>query len=1052
MEKAPASDGMRRVSVDTREGYNAWAATYDATPNFVVAMDSGVFVPLVTAAVADAVAEAAAAAAVQAAAASTSGKVPQAISVLDAGCGTGRVTAAIVDAAVEAMEATGAGSGDDGGIHVDVVGIDFAPGMLAVARERLGSRDGHGRVCWQLGEGDLNVSAETSSWAPEGGCAVVVCALVGEHITDLAATVAALAGATAPGGRLLLSAYHPYMAYRGAEANFRTVDTASGEEIEFRLGAALHGVADYVNAVLDAGLILDCLTEIPFAVSGLDLAAYPAAAKYAPAPSLLIAVATTTMAASAAGAPHRRGGKRLAAAPQAMAPIPLLTLVFLTAMGMTATTVCYVANAAIAYIQQARAAVSGGLPAALSLVAYVGISVAAGLVAAALVKYIAPAAAGSGIPEMKSHLAGVVHAGFLSGRTLGTKFVGLVAAQAAGLSIGKEGPFVHLAAATAAVLFTIPLFAPLYAAGPLRIQLLAAAVAVGVTATFGAPIGAVLFSVEVTATYYFVDNLPKAYYAAVVGLFFVRALAEIPIIDVYKNLALFSTDITQLPYSFPEFVAYAGLGLAAGLMGAGLFLLSRGSSICGPAFLRSAQITWFLNRLLHEDEKTNIERLVSHEEIESLNHILFDLGIYVPIKFVLTTAAVVLPIPSGVFSPVFAYGAAFGRFVGEIMSHLFPTLNVAAGGYAIVGAAAMTAGVTRTISTAIIAVELTGQTHHLVPSFLAVLIAYSVGNLLTLPFYEVLLSIKNIPFLPKVKPEQYYAPASSLMRTELITLTLNSTYGDVLDALHGHDYMGLPWVDSTDNDVFLGVVARASLEDELYAFATSLRSAGHSAADLGPIARHPPTRGLVQPAADCSLGDSYDDDDDDDDSSGTALPTLAADRRMRASTTASVELASGGWGGMWTPAPVVGADAVAGEDDVAYLSVVDDGGDPEAGLLASPPLRRRAASVSTLGSGWTRSLADVEGPIPLSAPRTAALDALVNRSVRDILDATPFPFAAPEVVVDDAPFTLAPSTTLQRVDFLFKMAGVSHMWICFRGRLQGVITKKDFIFFTTKRE
>lgn len=44
--------------------------------------------------------------------------------------------------------------------------------------------------------------------------------------------------------------------------------------------------------------------------------------------------------------------------------------------------------------------------------------------------------------------------------------------------------------------------------------MLAASVAVGVTATFGAPIGGVLFSIEVTSTYYFVSNLWKTFFGA----------------------------------------------------------------------------------------------------------------------------------------------------------------------------------------------------------------------------------------------------------------------------------------------------------------------------------------------------------------------------------------------------------------------------------------------------------------------------------------------------------------------------------------------------------
>lgn len=44
--------------------------------------------------------------------------------------------------------------------------------------------------------------------------------------------------------------------------------------------------------------------------------------------------------------------------------------------------------------------------------------------------------------------------------------------------------------------------------------MLAASVAAGVTATFNAPIGGVLFSIEVTTTYYVVGDLWKAFFTA----------------------------------------------------------------------------------------------------------------------------------------------------------------------------------------------------------------------------------------------------------------------------------------------------------------------------------------------------------------------------------------------------------------------------------------------------------------------------------------------------------------------------------------------------------
>ena len=64
---------------------------------------------------------------------------------------------------------------------------------------------------------------------------------------------------------------------------------------------------------------------------------------------------------------------------------------------------------------------------------------------AASVGEISKDAEGSGIPEMKSILAGVNIYRYLSFRTTISKIVGLTAGLAAGLSIGREGPFVHLA-------------------------------------------------------------------------------------------------------------------------------------------------------------------------------------------------------------------------------------------------------------------------------------------------------------------------------------------------------------------------------------------------------------------------------------------------------------------------------------------------------------------------------------------------------------------------------------------------------------------------------
>ena len=92
--------------------------------------------------------------------------------------------------------------------------------------------------------------------------------------------------------------------------------------------------------------------------------------------------------------------------------------------------------------------------------------------------------------------------------------------------------------------------------------MLAAAVAAGVTATFGAPIGGVLFSIEVTATYYMVSNLWKAFFCATCGVFMFKALA------IFGDVELFTTTRYEAIKIDHEVAFFAILGILSGCTGA----------------------------------------------------------------------------------------------------------------------------------------------------------------------------------------------------------------------------------------------------------------------------------------------------------------------------------------------------------------------------------------------------------------------------------------------------------------------------------------------------
>ncbi|VDK57004.1 unnamed protein product [Anisakis simplex] len=141
------------------------------------------------------------------------------------------------------------------------------------------------------------------------------------------------------------------------------------------------------------------------------------------------------------------------------------------------------------------------------------------------VQRISPDAMGSGIPEMKTILRGLILKDYLSCRTLLATLVGLTFALASALPIGKAGPFVHVASIIANQLSKFAAKMPsVYANECQRSEMFAAACAVGMASTFSAPIGGVLFSIEVTTTYFSVSNYWRGFFAAACGAAVFRLL------------------------------------------------------------------------------------------------------------------------------------------------------------------------------------------------------------------------------------------------------------------------------------------------------------------------------------------------------------------------------------------------------------------------------------------------------------------------------------------------------------------------------------------------
>ncbi|GMR58073.1 hypothetical protein PMAYCL1PPCAC_28268, partial [Pristionchus mayeri] len=184
---------------------------------------------------------------------------------------------------------------------------------------------------------------------------------------------------------------------------------------------------------------------------------------------------------------------------------------------------------------------------------------------------------GSGIPEMKTILRGVILKEYLTIRTFLVKTVGLTLILGSGLPLGKQGPFVHLSSIVASQLSRqIHSFKGIYESESRSSEMIAAGCAVGVACTFSAPIGGVLFSIEATSVYFAVRNYWRGFFSAACGAIVLRVL--IPVIkDPELDLkALYQTSFPPgKAFTLEEMPCFVILGLICGLLGALFIFLHR---------------------------------------------------------------------------------------------------------------------------------------------------------------------------------------------------------------------------------------------------------------------------------------------------------------------------------------------------------------------------------------------------------------------------------------------------------------------------------------------
>ncbi|NP_001267905.1 Chloride channel protein CLC-d [Vitis vinifera] len=198
-----------------------------------------------------------------------------------------------------------------------------------------------------------------------------------------------------------------------------------------------------------------------------------------------------------------------------------------------------------------------------------------------IVTQFAPAAAGSGIPEIKGYLNGVDTHGILLFRTLIGKIFGSIGSVGGGLALGKEGPLVHTGACIASLFgqggstkyHLSSRWLQVFKSDRDRRDLVTCGCAAGVAAAFRAPVGGVLFALEEVTSWWRSQLMWRVFFTSAVVAVVVRTAmgwCKSGKCGHFGSGGFIIWDISdgQEDYSFEELLPMAIIGVIGGLLGA----------------------------------------------------------------------------------------------------------------------------------------------------------------------------------------------------------------------------------------------------------------------------------------------------------------------------------------------------------------------------------------------------------------------------------------------------------------------------------------------------
>lgn len=429
-----------------------------------------------------------------------------------------------------------------------------------------------------------------------------------------------------------------------------------------------------------------------------------------------------------------------------------------------------------------------------------------GLLVAPIVTRWAPDVRGSGIPQVMvavSNLGGRVSRRLLLWRPLASAL-----SIGSGASLGTEGPVVQLGASLASLL-----------SGWWRLDdarrrnLVAVAAAGGIAATFNAPIAGVLFSLEVVLGQFRARYFASVVIGAVAATAVSRSLlGDAPAFAVPPDYALAS------PWELP---LYLVMGILASLLSVAFLRVMVGSEdllnvLRVRPWLRPAlgglavgALALMAPQVLGRGYEAT--GLVLQEETLG-TAFLAQLMIA---KLLATGASFGSWGAGGIFSPVLMIGACFGALFGQGAGALFPALALRPGAYALVGMAAVFAGVTRAPMSSIVMIfELSGSYELILPLLLAAVIGVVGADLLHPDgFYQLMLARRGLALMRLREIDlMQTVQVQEAMDREVPTVRAESSLAELAETLVTSHHHGFVVVAREEPERMVGIVTLGDLE------------------------------------------------------------------------------------------------------------------------------------------------------------------------------------------------------------------------------------------------